>query len=163
MSSSLLPMTQSRPVEHQLDESPPMIHRPPGRRLPNPTVNEAAKNRSQPRSSKDKSSKADNDTGPRTWLCLCEKGINGDCEGTPECMCMRYLENNPDHPYLITKKGADMSRFWTNEALDRDPGWWGIDRTPNPKRWYKFRDFGVVEVLANMVSFCMSMTLGYSG
>ncbi|KAL9580157.1 MAG: hypothetical protein Q9212_004660 [Teloschistes hypoglaucus] len=140
-----------RPHKHELDKSPSMIHRSPRRRLPSQTVNEAAKSISQPRSSKDKSSKADKDTAPRTWLCLCEQGIGGDCEDKPECMCMRYLENNPGHPYLITKKGDNIFRWWQNEATDRDPEWWEIDPKPNPKRWSEFRDFGIVEILANML------------
>lgn len=163
MSSTVLPTIQSRLREYELDESPSMINPSPRRKASNQTANEAAKSISQPRSSRNKSSKADKDTGPRTWLCLCNEGISGYCERESKCMCMRYLENNSDHPYLTTKKGDDLLRYWNNEASDRDPEWWEINPNPNPKAWSEFSDSGMVEAIENMVSICMLMTLGYSG
>ncbi|KAL8662117.1 MAG: hypothetical protein Q9202_005009 [Teloschistes flavicans] len=63
-------------------------------------------------------------------------------------MCMRYLENNPGHLYIFTKRGDTLYRSWRCDAIERDPDTWGV---------FTRKDFGksgMVEAVENMVSVC---------
>lgn len=150
MSSTTPSIVRSHSHEHEIDESSSATDSMHCRELSDISINKAAKSTPQPISSKEKTSKADPETDPRTWLCLCEHGILSLCDETPECMCMRYLENNPGHLYTFTKRGDTLYRSWRCDAIERDPDTWGV---------FTRKDFGksgMVEAVENMVSVCPS-------
>ncbi|KAL8749743.1 MAG: hypothetical protein Q9184_006683 [Pyrenodesmia sp. 2 TL-2023] len=39
---------------------------------------------------------------------------------SPRCVCMRYADANPDHPFCVTKKGEDLYRAWRIEQFKRN-------------------------------------------
>lgn len=103
------------------------------------------------RSSKRKTAKADPEADLRTFLCLCHDAVRHNCRVSPTCMCLRYLDNNPKHPYSMTKKGGELYMQWRTQQVKRDAELLGVTA-------YKyFSGYGTAEVVENMVDLLVGV------
>ncbi|CAO1605284.1 hypothetical protein XANCAGTX0491_008805 [Xanthoria calcicola] len=93
----------------------------------------------------DKTAKIDRNAPPTTFVCLCGNGVKHKCRISPKCMCMRYADANPGHPFCVTKQGEDLFRAWRVEQVKRDAEAFGV------MAYTDYSGYGTAEVVGNML------------
>ncbi|KAI4239062.1 MAG: hypothetical protein LQ349_000639 [Xanthoria aureola] len=93
----------------------------------------------------DKTAKIDRNAPPTTFVCLCGNGVKHKCRISPQCMCMRYADANPGHPFCVTKQGEDLFRAWRVEQVKRDAEAFGV------MAYTDYSGYGTAEVVGNML------------
>ncbi|KAL9595380.1 MAG: hypothetical protein Q9219_006482 [cf. Caloplaca sp. 3 TL-2023] len=83
---------------------------------------------------------------PKTWLCLCRKGVKHECSITKKCMCRRFADANPKHTLLITRNGERLFQEWFIDQMKRDADFMGA------MAYNDFSGYGAAEVVDNMLS-----------
>lgn len=102
----------------------------------------------------------------RIWICICRptedvaqaNEIDEDdedaieelqtCGGGKKCLCKKPADDYPDHRWIMTKKGFEMTLEWQTEQAKRDQDNFDM---------YIFNDwsgYGVVEVMEIIASLC---------
>ncbi len=96
----------------------------------------------------------------KTWICICrpteeiaeDLGVDEDdeavsqaCDGGNSCVCKKPADDYPEHQWIVTKKGFELTLEWQTQQAKRDQDYFDM---------HVFSDwsgYGICEVIENMV------------